>query len=467
MKIAFHGAARTVTGSKHLLTLSDGKKYLLDCGMFQGMGKDTDAMNAHWGFEPSELTHLILSHAHIDHSGLIPKLVKDGFSGKIFCTPATKELTGLLLEDSAGIQENEIKYENKKRQHELLPLLKPLYDTADALAAMDHFVSVEYGDWHTIDEYLEVQFTDTGHIIGSAAVHLKIKEKGVIKRLTFSGDVGRYTDAILKAPEVFSQADYIILESTYGNSLHDMQTSTPDQLLQWIEKACVQKKGKLILPAFSVGRTQEILYALNQLELERRLPSLEYFVDSPLSVKATKLTKKYPQYFNKTIQKVLEEDDDPFSFKGMHFVETVDESKLLNFRDGPFVIISASGMADAGRVKHHIRNTIENSRNTIVMTGYCEPRSLGGKLMAGRKEVNIYGASHEVNAEIGAIRSMSAHGDYEDLCQFLACQDIKKVAQLFIVHGEYPVQQAFRQRLINKGFENVVIPELHAEMVLI
>ena len=467
MKIAFHGAARTVTGSKHLLTLSDGKKYLLDCGMFQGMGKDTDAMNAHWGFEPSELTHLILSHAHIDHSGLIPKLVKDGFSGKIFCTPATKELTGLLLEDSAGIQENEIKYENKKRQHEHLPLLKPLYDTAAALAAMDHFVSVEYGDWHTIDEYLEVQFTDTGHIIGSAAVHLKIKEKGVIKRLTFSGDVGRYTDAILKAPEVFSQADYIILESTYGNSLHDMQTSTPDQLLQWIEKACVQKKGKLILPAFSVGRTQEILYALNQLELERRLPSLEYFVDSPLSVKATKLTKKYPQYFNKTIQKVLEEDDDPFSFKGMHFVETVDESKLLNFRDGPFVIISASGMADAGRVKHHIRNTIENSRNTIVMTGYCEPRSLGGKLMAGRKEVKIYGASHEVNAEIGAIRSMSAHGDYEDLCQFLACQDIKKVAQLFIVHGEYPVQQAFRQRLINKGFENVVIPELHAELVLI
>ena len=466
MKIAFHGAARTVTGSKHLLTLSDGKKYLLDCGMFQGMGKDTDAMNAHWGFEPSELTHLILSHAHIDHSGLIPKLVKDGFSGKIFCTPATKELTGLLLEDSAGIQESEIKYENKKRQHERLPLLKPLYDTAAALAAMDHFVSVEYGDWHIIDENLEVLFTDTGHIIGSAAVHLKIKEKGVIKRLTFSGDVGRYTDAILKAPEVFSQADYIILESTYGNSLHDMQTSTPDQLLQWIEKACVQKKGKLILPAFSVGRTQEILYALNQLELERRLPSLEYFVDSPLSVKATKLTKKYPQYFNKTIQKVLEEDDDPFSFKGMHFVETVDESKLLNFRDGPFVIISASGMADAGRVKHHIRNTIENSRNTIVMTGYCEPRSLGGKLMAGRKEVNIYGASHEVNAEIGAIRSMSAHGDYEDLCQFLACQDIKKVAQLFIVHGEYPVQQAFKQRLLNKGFENVEIPEMHAEVLL-
>jgi len=466
MKIAFHGAARTVTGSKHLLTLSNVKKYLLDCGMFQGMGKDTDSMNGHWGFQPTEVTHLILSHAHIDHSGLIPKLVQDGFSGKIFCTPATKDLTGILLEDSAGIQENEIKYENKKRHQERLPLLKPLYDTAAALEAMDHFVSVEYGNWHSIDENVEVLFTDTGHIIGSAAVHLKIKENGVTKRLSFSGDVGRYNDAILKAPEVFSQADYIILESTYGNSLHNTQTGTTDQLLEWIEKACIQKKGKLILPAFSVGRTQEILYALNQLELERRLPAVDYFVDSPLSVKATKLIKKYPQYFNQTIQKVLEKDDDPFSFRGMKFIETVEESKMLNFRDGPFVIISSSGMADAGRVKHHIRNTIENSRNTILMTGYCEPRSLGGKLLAGRKEVNIYGASHEVNAEIGSIRSMSAHGDYEDLCHFLACQDVKKVSKLFIVHGEYPVQQSFKQRLENKGFENVEIPEMHAEVVL-
>ena len=466
MKIAFHGAARTVTGSKHLLTLSNGKKYLLDCGMFQGMGKDTDSMNGHWGFQPTEVTHLILSHAHIDHSGLIPKLVQDGFNGKIFCTPATKDLSGILLEDSAGIQENEIKYENKKRHQEHLPLLKPLYDTAAALAAMDHFVTVDYGNWFTIDENVEVLFTDTGHIIGSAAVHLKIKENGITKRLSFSGDVGRYNDAILKAPEVFSQADYIILESTYGNSLHNTQTGTTDQLLEWIEKACIQKKGKLILPAFSVGRTQEILYALNQLELERRLPAVDYFVDSPLSVKATKLIKKYPQYFNQTIQKVLRQDDDPFSFRGMKFIETVEESKMLNFRNGPFVIISSSGMADAGRVKHHIRNTIENSRNTILMTGYCEPRSLGGKLLAGRKEVNIYGALHEVNAEIGSIRSMSAHGDYEDLFHFLACQDIKKVAKLFIVHGEYPVQQAFKQRLENKGFENVEIPEMHAEVVL-
>jgi metallo-beta-lactamase family protein len=466
MKIAFHGAARTVTGSKHLLTLKNGKKYLLDCGMFQGMGKDTDVLNRNFGFDATGVTHMILSHAHIDHCGLIPKLVSDGFNGKIFCTPATKELSAVMLEDSAGIQENEVKYENKRRAQQGLPYLRPLYDTAAALAAQDHFVAVPYDDWFTIDENIEVQYTDAGHIIGSAAVHLKIKEDGKVTRLSFSGDVGRYRDVILKSPAEFSQADYILIESTYGNSLHDNATTTPEQILQWIEKACLQKKGKLIIPAFSVGRTQEILFALNQLELERRLPELDYFVDSPLSVKATEIVKHYPQYFNKAIQKVLESDNDPFGFKGLKFIKSVEESKMLNFRNGPFVIISASGMADAGRVKHHISNNIENSRNTILLTGYCEPHSLGGKLMAGAKEVNIYGVQHEVNAEIGAIRSMSAHGDYDDLCQFLACQNPALVKRLFVVHGEYNVQQEFQQRLIKKGFGDVEVPEMHYETIL-
>lgn len=463
MKIAFHGAARTVTGSKHLLTLKNGKKYLLDCGMFQGMGDETDAMNRDFGFDVSQVSALILSHAHIDHCGLIPKLVKDGFDGKIYCTPATKELASVMLEDSAGIQENEIKYENKRRAQEGLPYLKPLYDTNDALASLDRFVSVDYDTWYNIDENVAVQYTDTGHIIGSAAVHLKINENSKTTRLSFSGDVGRYRDVILKSPAVFSQADYILIESTYGNSLHDNATTTPDQILHWIEKACLQKKGKLIIPAFSVGRTQEILYALNQLELERRLPELDYYVDSPLSVKATQIVKRFPQYFNKTIQKVLKSDNDPFGFRGLKFIKSVDESKMINFKNGPMVIISASGMADAGRVKHHISNNIESSRNTILLTGYCEPRSLGGKLMSGDKEVNIFGVLHEVNAEIGSIRSMSAHGDYDDLCQFLACQDPKLVKRLYLVHGEYPVQQEFKQRLIRKGFTDVVIPEMHYE----
>jgi metallo-beta-lactamase family protein len=466
MKIAFHGAARTVTGSKHLLTLKNGKKVLLDCGMFQGMGKETDALNRDLGFDAASVDVMILSHAHIDHCGLIPKLVTEGFTGKIFCTPATKELAKILLLDSAEIQEDEVKYENKKRAASGQPYLKPLYTKDDAAKSFSQFVAVEYGNWFDVTEGVQLNFTDAGHIIGSACVHLKIMENQQERRISFSGDVGRYRDVILKSPQEFSQAEYILLESTYGNSLHDVSVTTPDMLLDWIEKTCLVKKGKLIMPAFSVGRTQEILFHLNQLEIENRLPDLDYFLDSPLSIQATNLVKEYPKYFNRNIQKILETDNDPFSFKGLKFVKTVEQSKLLNFRNEPCVIISASGMAEAGRVKHHISNNIENSRNTVLLTGYCEPNSLGGRLMSGAKEVGIYGVQHEVHAEVGSMRSMSAHGDYEDLCQWLACQDPRHVKTLFLVHGEFNVQVDFQSRLIKKGFADVQIPERHSEVGL-
>ncbi len=466
MKIAFHGAAQTVTGSKHLITLSNGKKLLLDCGMFQGMGQETNELNSDFGFDPKSVNHVILSHAHIDHCGLLPKLIKDGYDGKVFATPATKDLASVLMEDSAGIQENDIKFENKKRALLGLPYLKPLYTTEDAITAVGHFETVDYEKWHIINEHFEFCFTDAGHIIGSAAVHLRIKENNKTTTLTFSGDVGRYRDIILKSPATFPQADYILLESTYGNSLHDEHHSSTEMLLSWITKTCLQKKGKLIIPAFSVGRTQEILYALNQLELENSLPDLDYFVDSPLSTKATTIVKSYPQYFNNRIQKVLLNDDDPFAFKGLKFTKTVDESKMLNYYKGPCVIISASGMAEAGRVKHHISNSIESSRNTILFSGYCEPHSLGGRLKLKPREINIFGQPHEVNAEIAEMRSMSAHGDYEDLCQFLACQQPKAVKKLFLVHGEYPVQLDFQKRLIRKGFLDVEIPKMHEEIGL-
>jgi metallo-beta-lactamase family protein len=466
MKIAFHGAARTVTGSKHLVTLKNGKKLLLDCGMFQGMGDRTDPLNRNFGFDPTTVDVMILSHAHVDHCGLIPKLVKEGFAGKIFCTPATRELTQILLADSAEIQENEIKYANKGRVSQAAPYLQPLYTTDDAKKCMDHFVEVNYGIWYDVMEGVKAMFTDAGHIIGSTCVHVNINEGGKETRLTFSGDVGRYRDVILRSPETFRQADYILIESTYGNSLHDPAETTPDLVLKWVEKACIEKKGKLIFPAFSVGRTQEILFALNQLEIENRLPKLDYYVDSPLSIEATEVVKHYPAYFNKTIQKIMESDNDPFSFTGLKYIKSVEQSKALNFQNGPMVIISASGMADAGRVKHHISNNIENSKNTIVMTGYCEPHSLGGRLLAGAKEVGIFGVIHEVNAEIGSIRSMSAHGDYEDLTQWLSCQDARQVKQLFLVHGEYDVQQEFQRRLIKKGFADVLIPEQHFEIGL-
>jgi metallo-beta-lactamase family protein len=466
MKIAFHGAARTVTGSKHLIILQNGKKCLLDCGMFQGMGPETDALNRNWGFVPGDVNYLIVSHAHIDHCGLIPKLFKDGFRGRIFCTPATKELVQVLLEDSAGIQQEDIKFLNKKRIAEGQSYLQPLYDEEDARQAVDLIETVEYDTWVAIDESVKFMYTDAGHIIGSAAIHLIIAENGKEIKITFSGDVGRYRDVILKSPEEFPQADYILIESTYGNSLHDPDVTTPDLLLPWIQETCLNKKGKLIIPAFSVGRTQEILFALNQLEVENRLPALDYFVDSPLSITVTEIVKKYTPLFNKNIQKILETDKDPFSFRGLKYVRSVDESKSLNFRNEPCVIISASGMAEAGRVKHHISNNIENSRNTILMVGYCEPHSLGGKLMAGAKEVNIFGIFHEVHAAIGSIRSMSAHGDYEDLIHFLSGQDASKVRKLFIVHGEYEVQKAFRERLIQKGFLEIDIPERHSEAEL-
>jgi metallo-beta-lactamase family protein len=466
MKIAFHGAARTVTGSKHLITLKDGKKILLDCGMFQGMGSATDEMNRDLGFNAAEVNVMILSHAHIDHSGLIPKLVKEGFSGKIFCTPATKDLATVLLEDSAEIQENEVKYQNKKRKAQGEPLLQPLYSKQDAAASFGLFTEQDYDKWYKVIDGVEAMFTDAGHIIGSTCVHVRITENGKQSQISFSGDVGRYRDVILKSPTVFPQADFILLESTYGNSLHEDIKSSIDTILQWINRTCIEKGGKLIMPAFSLGRTQEILYALNQLENENRLPKLDYFLDSPLSITVTDIVKKYKNYFNRTIQKVLEQDDDPFHFTGLKYIEDVEDSKLLNYRNEPCVIISASGMAEAGRVKHHISNNVENSRNAILMTGYCEPNSLGARLQNGKDEISIFGVRHQVHAEIGAIKSMSAHGDYEDMLQWLACQDKKQIRKLFLVHGEYEVQQAFQQRLIKKGFLDVEIPERHYEIGL-
>ncbi len=466
MKIAFHGAARTVTGSKHLLTLNSGTKILLDCGLFQGLGKDTDVLNASFGFDASSVDYLILSHAHIDHSGLIPRLVKQGFAGKIFCTPATKDLTEILLEDSAQIQRDDTKFMNKRRAKQGLPPFEPLYDLDDAQNVFPLMQTAAYGEWTTVCSEAEVMFTDAGHIIGSAAMHLRLKENNETIHLTFSGDVGRYGDVILCSPHVFPQADYILIESTYGDKIHEEFSNTLNVFHDWIVKTCVEKKGKLIIPSFSVGRTQELLYFLNEMFNTNRLPKVPVFVDSPLSMEATQVVKSHPENFNSTIKKLLLSDSDPFDFPGLKFIKSVDESKALNDLHQPCIIISASGMADAGRIKHHIANNIGDKRNTILIVGYCEPHSLGGKLMNGAKEVKIYGEYFKVIAEIGTMRSMSAHGDYDDLCQFLSCQNPSLVKTLFIVHGEEDVQLEFQKRLLKKGFKDVRVPHLHEEFTL-
>lgn len=463
MKISFHGAARTVTGSKHLLHLENGKKILLDCGMFQGLGRNTIGLNQHFGFEPTELTHVIISHAHIDHIGLLPRLVAEGYKGDIYCTDATEDLAKIMLVDSAKIQESDVAHINKQRRRDGRELVEPLYTTEDAYNVLARFKTVPYNKHYQIDNDIELLYTDTGHILGSAAVNLKITEGGTTKRITFSGDLGRYRDIILRSPDNFPQADIIIMESTYGDKLHDNAKPIIDDLLQYIQDTCIERKGKLIIPAFSVGRTQELLYALNRLELENRLPALKYYVDSPLSIKATKIIRSHPECFNAHVKKLLQHDEDVFDFKGLEFVETAEESMALNDSKEPCVVISASGMAEAGRVKHHILHSVENAKNTILIVGYCEPQSLGARLASGAPEVSIFGKKFVVKANVGKINSMSAHGDYDDMCQWLACQNPKEVEKLFLVHGEYDVQQHFKSRLIKKGFLDVEIPAQHQE----
>jgi len=465
MKITFHGAARTVTGSKHLITLKNNTQILLDCGLFQGMGDVTDKLNGYFGFDPKQVTYLILSHAHIDHCGLLPRLVGEGFQGKIFCTSATMDLARILMMDSAKIQMQDAEFANRH----LKPgqdKEEPLYTEDDVIKTVGNMKIVEYEEDFEIEPGINLKFTDAGHILGSAAVHLSITENGKPTRITFSGDVGRYGDLLLKSPQQFDQADYILMESTYGDSLHKDLEPIENMLYEVINNTCKIKKGKVIIPAFSVGRTQELLYALNGLELKGKLPDVRYFVDSPLSSKATEILRNHPEVYNNGVKETLKVDHDIFGFKGLRFVETVEESKALNQDPRPCVIISASGMAEAGRVKHHIRNNISNQKNTILMVGYCEPSSLGGKLIAGQKVVDIFHDDYEVKAEVRSIKSMSAHGDYEDLLKFLSGQDPDKVKQLFLVHGEYEVQQNFASRLKDHGFKHVAIPEYHQEFEL-
>lgn len=465
MRISFHGAARTVTGTKHLLTLENGKKYLLDCGMFQGMGAETDALNSEFGFDAKDITCLFLSHAHIDHTGLIPKLVKEGFEGKIFCTPATKDLTEILLMDSAEIQMHEADFINKKRSAAIDEAL-PLYSIDDVIKAMQLFETVPYDEWLKVDEQVEILFTNAGHLIGSAAINLKVTENEKTTAISFSGDVGRYRSALLQPPAAFPEADYIILESTYGDKTHDIAANTIDNLFRWIKKTCIDRGGKLVIPAFSVGRTQEILYSLNQLELENRLPEVNYFVDSPLSAKATGVIKSYTSEYNERLQNILKIDEDPFHFKGLKHVETAEESRQLAEYKEPCVIISSSGTADAGRVKHHILSCVDEEPNTILMSGYCSTGSLGGQLLNGARKVEIFGDSCNVLAEIGQMKSLSAHGDQDDLARFIGCQDPEKVKKIFLVHGEYLAQQELSARLARKGFDKIEIPSMHQEFDL-
>lgn len=459
MILKFLGAAREVTGSKHLVITQNDKKILLDCGLYQGKGLETDSLNRDLGFNPKEIDHIILTHAHIDHSGLIPYVYKLGFRGSVICTNATRDLCSIMLADSGAIHESDTIWFNKKRARQGLPPVEPLYTRKDAQACMQLFISVAYDRKFYIDEHLKVRFTNTGHMLGSSVALLEIQESDGWKKLAYTGDIGRKTNKILAPPVPFPQADFIITEATYGDRLHKDIKDAEEDLLRVIQHTCVEKKGKLIIPSFSVGRTQEIVYALNTLFNADRLPRIDIFVDSPLAVSATDIFRMHSDCFNEEVQHEMRDDPDPFGFDRLYYVRTIEQSKKLNDRREPCVIISASGMMEAGRVKHHLANSISNPKNSVLAVGYCAPKTLGAKILRGDKEVSIHGFVYPVNAEIFRIDSFSGHGDYKEMGEFLDCQIKEQVQKTFIVHGEFEAQQAYKNYLQNEGFSEIEIPE--------
>lgn len=467
VKITFHGAAGTVTGSKHLVELmrADGSRarVLLDCGMFQGealMDRSGKDRNRRFGFDPRSIDIVVLSHAHIDHSGLLPRLVAEGFEGPIWSTPATRDLCSIMLEDSARIQEYDHAYDVKRaRQRGREPQQDgPLYTVEDVRPAMELFQTIDYGEMQRIAPGIDLMFTDAGHILGSAAVHLDIDDGERTYRLTFSGDVGRYVDRLLPEPAPFRQADHIICESTYGDRDHAPIAEAEEELLRHVTEVCVDRKGKLIIPAFSIGKTQEILHTLNSLSNAGRLPRLPVFVDSPLAISATDIAKRYEDLLSDEVRAELRADPDLFSFPGVEFVRSPERSKQLNGMHSPCIIIAASGMMEAGRVRHHLLHGLSDPANGVLAVGFCAPGTLGADLLAGDKKVRIFGEEVPVNASVARMEFYSAHGDRNELQRFLSCQAPGQVKHLFLVHGIEKSLMAFKEACSSKGFKEISIP---------
>jgi len=459
MKITFYGAAREVTGSKHLLETDNGKKILLDCGEFQGKGLETQDLNKALPFDPPAIDHIILTHAHIDHSGLIPYMYRNGFTGSVICTNATRDLCSIMLADAGKIQEHDTLTFNKKRAKKGLPPAEPLYTQADAVACMGLFISVAYDRKFRIDDETSVKFTNTGHMLGSAVASIEVKTRNGLKKIAYTGDIGRPGNRILKSPEPFPQADILITESTYGDRLHPTIIQSDEELYNVVQDTCVRKKGKLIIPAFSVGRTQEIVYALNNLYNLGRLPKVDTYVDSPLSVNATNIFRLHTECFNKGIKDVMLTDPDPFGYNSLFYITSKEDSMKLNDIKQPVIIISASGMMEAGRVKHHLANSISNPNNTVLIVGYCAPSTLGARIGRGDKKVSIHGVEYAVNADIRKIEAFSGHGDYKEMSDYLMCQDPSMLEKVIIVHGEYTTQLTYSKFLESKGFKNIYIPD--------
>lgn len=458
MKLKFWGAAKTVTGSSHLLTIGNNN-VLLDCGLFQGRRKEAFEINRNFVIPPNQVSEVVLSHAHIDHSGNLPGLIRHGFKGRIHATRATSHLCEFMLKDSAFIQEKDIEYVNRKRIRSKKTPFEPLYTIDDAERALEHFQSYNYGkQFDVLPGGLTATFRDAGHLLGSAFVELECKEKGIGKRLTFSGDIGRFNMPILKNPEKPNEADYLIMESTYGNRVH-MDYVEAETALEDAVRKVVTRKGKIVIPAFSVGRTQEIVFALNKLWNRGKLPRVPVYVDSPLSANITDVFRAHPECFNENIYHEMRFDTDPFGFEGLIYTRSVAASMMINSITDPCIIISASGMCEAGRVLHHLKNTITNPKNAVFIVGFQAENTLGRKLVEKWPEVNILGEPYPARAEIFKFNAFSAHGDSNDLIGFAKhTAESKRLKKIFLVHGEIDAMTALKESL------NVEIPWVEVEI---
>ncbi|RBP47483.1 metallo-beta-lactamase family protein [Roseimicrobium gellanilyticum] len=466
MKIIFHGAAETTTGSQHLIEVN-GQRILLDCGLYQGHRGDAFERNRKFPFDPKTLDAVILSHAHIDHSGNLPNLVKQGFAGNIYATDATRDLCSIMLPDSAHIQESDVKWLNKKREKQKLPLLEPTYNRMDAEKCLRQFVTINYHRPMPVADGVKFSFIDAGHILGAAQVILDIddRETGKKSRLLFSGDVGRPKSDLLNPPEPSEGIDYVIMESTYGGREHEMENASDDRICEIIN-ATLERNGKILIPAFAVERTQQLLYSLNKLRESNCFPPIPIFVDSPLAVSATEIFRLHPECFNQEVYQFLFEKRNPFGFEGLRYIREANESRQLNDLKEPAVIIAASGMCESGRILHHLRNHVGEPSTTVLFVGYCAEHTLGWKLRNGARKVNILGDEFVVNARIEIMDSYSGHADHSELLDWFSHVGGPK-KQVFLVHGEPERSEAFRTALALKyPSSNVRVAKLHETVTL-
>ena len=445
MKLTFFGATRTVTGSKYLLQ-ANGRNILIECGMYQGRNADWKQRNSHLPFDSTKIDAMLLSHAHTDHSGIVPVLGRSGYRGKIYCTDATADLCRVMLMDSAHIQEQDAAFITKKNAKKGLPPVEPLYTAADTTAVLGQFQSVgSYNQPTRITDGVTATWLDAGHMLGSAMIVIDIEEGGRKVRLAFSGDLGRGHNDILSDPDHPQDADFLLVESTYGNRVHESLDDVNDRVCAIANRA-LEKNGKIIIPSFAVGRTQQLLYTSYQITQSRRIPPLPVYVDSPLSLQATEVFKRHFEAFNKKFRDVMMNASNPFSASNVHYVQSVDESKAINDFTKPCIIISASGMAEAGRIRHHLKNNIEDSRNTVLIVGYCAAYTLGAQLVSGQKKVNILGDAYKVRATIENIDAFSGHADKDELSAWVG-QITGPLHGIFVVHGDEEPSTAFAAAL--------------------